>query len=350
MAELSGNHNGDINRALKLIEIAAESGADAVKLQTYTADSLVLDCDRPEFVLSAPASTWNGRRLYDLYREAHTPWGWHKDLFARAEELGITIFSAPFDKAAVGLLEGLGTPAYKLASNELHDWPLVAEIVRTGKPIILSAGVATLEDLTNTLEFMRREGARDIVVLHCVSAYPAPLEDTNLRTMEDIARRFDVVVGLSDHTMGVEASVAAVVHGASVIEKHITLDRHDGGPDSSFSLEPDELKTLCRETKAAWKNPEGARYDPVILGEVKYGGTTDLKTKGIYTRQFWTIRDIKAGDIFSEDNIKSIRGPSDSGAVSTMSYKEIYGAIAREDIARHEPVLPSMVGKRRKPA
>lgn len=310
----------------------------------------MLDCDRSEFVLNAPASTWNGCRLYDLYREAHTPWEWHKDLFARAVELGITIFSAPFDKAAVGLLEDLGTPAYKLASNELHDWPLVAEIVRTGKPIILSAGVATLEDLTNTLDFMRGEGARDIVVLHCVSAYPAPLEDTNLRTMEDIAQRFDVVVGLSDHTLGIEASVAAVVHGASVIEKHITLDRHDGGPDSSFSLEPDELITLCRETKAAWQNPKTARYDPVILGEVRYGGTTDLKTKGIYTRQFWTIRDIRAGDVFSEDNIKSIRGPSDSGAVSTMSYKEIYGAIAQKDIARHEPVLPAMVGKRRKPA
>ncbi len=310
----------------------------------------MLDCDRPEFVLNAPKSTWNGRRLYDLYREAHTPWEWHKDLFARAEALGIAIFSAPFDKAAVALLEDLGAPAYKLASNELHDWPLVAEVARTGKPIILSAGVATLEDLAGTLEFMRREGARDIVVLHCVSAYPAPLEDTNLRTMEDIARRFDVIPGLSDHTLGIEASVAAVVHGACVIEKHITLDRDDGGPDSSFSLEPDELKSLCRETKAAWQDPKDARYNPVVLGEVKYGGTTDLKKKGIYTRQFWTIRNIKAGDVFSEDNIKSVRGPSDSGAVSTMSYKEIYGAIAAQDIARHEPVLATMVGKRRKPA
>lgn len=350
IAELSGNHNGDINRALKLIEIAAECGADAVKLQTYTADSLVLDCDRPEFILDAPDSKWNGRRLYDLYQEAHTPWEWHKDLFAKAAELGITIFSAPFDKDAVQLLENLNVPAYKLASNELHDWPLIEKVAQTGKPIIISTGVATLDDLTNTLDFMHSKGAQDIIVLHCVSAYPAPLKDTNLRTMEDIAQRFDVVPGLSDHTLGVEASIAATIHGACVIEKHITLDRNDGGPDSSFSLEPDELKALCTETKIAWQDPKSVVVNPDILGEVKYGGTTNLKKKGIYTRQFWTIEDIRAGDIFNEKNIKSIRGPSDSGALSAMLYEEIFGTEAPQDIAKHEPVLPSMIKKKSKTA
>ena len=345
IAELSGNHNGDINRAIKLIEIAAESGADAVKLQTYTADSLVLNSDRSEFTLNAPESKWNGRRLYELYEEAHTPWEWHEELFSKAKELGITIFSAPFDKKAVALLEELNVPAYKLASNELHDWPLIAEVVKTGKPIIMSTGVATQDDLSKTLAFMKEKGAKDIIVLHCVSAYPAPLEDTNIRTMEDIATRFDVISGLSDHTLGVEASVAAVVHGACVIEKHITLDRNDGGPDSSFSLEPNELKALCTQTRKAYENPDDVSYNEVIIGDVKYGGTTDLKKKGIYTRQIWTIADIKAGDTLQEGfNVRSIRGPSDSGAISTMDYQDVYGQIAKQDIAKHEPLMWNMLG------
>ncbi|MEZ5813482.1 MAG: pseudaminic acid synthase [Alphaproteobacteria bacterium] len=348
IAELSGNHNGDINRAIKLIEIAAESGADAVKLQTYTADSLVLNSDRPEFTLNAPESKWNGRRLYELYEEAHTPWEWHQALFDKAKELGITIFSAPFDKKAVALLEELNVPAYKLASNELHDWPLIAEVVKTGKPVIMSTGVATQEDLSRTLDFMEGKGAKDIVVLHCVSAYPAPLEDTNIRTMEDIATRFNVTPGLSDHTLGIEASVAAIVHGARVIEKHITLNRNDGGPDSSFSLEPDELKALCVEARKTYENPDGASYNPSIIGDVKYGGTTDLKKKGIYTRQIWTIADIKAGDVLQEDvNVRSIRGPSDSGAISTMDYQNVYGQTARQDIAKHEPLMWNMLEERK---
>lgn len=350
IAELSGNHNGDVHRALRLIDIAADAGADAVKLQTYTADSLVLNSDRPEFTLDAPDSKWNGRRLYELYEEAHTPWEWHKTLFSRAKERGITIFSAPFDKEAVALLESLNVPAYKIASNELHDWPLLEEIIKTGKPIIISTGVATQDDLQNTLSFMKDKGAKEIVVLHCVSAYPAPLEDTNLRTMEDIAERFDVISGLSDHTLGVEASVAATVHGATVIEKHITLDRDDGGPDSSFSLEPDELKALCTETRKAHENPDAVTYNEAILGTVKYGGTTDLSKKGIYTRQFWTIDDISAGDILGEHNIKSIRGPSTSGAISTMEFEKVFGATAKTDIAKHEPLMMDALEERKKTA
>jgi N-acetylneuraminate synthase len=346
IAELSGNHNGDMRRALELIEMAAEKGADAVKLQTYTADSLVLNSNRPEFTINAPDNKWNGRRLYDLYEEAHTPWEWHARLFERARELGMTMFSAPFDKAAVALLESLDTPAYKLASNEIHDWPLIEDVAKTGKPIIVSTGVATRDDVANTLDFMRSCGARDIVVLHCVSAYPAPLDATNIRTMEDIARRFGVIPGLSDHSLGVDAAVAAVVRGACVIEKHITLDRADGGPDSSFSLEPDELEDLCRTARAAWKNPERFCIPEEILGTVQYGGTTDLKRKGIYTRQFWSTCEIAAGQTLNEGNIKSVRGPSDSGALSTMRYRDVYGRTVRRDIARHEPILAEYLEER----
>jgi N-acetylneuraminate synthase len=339
IAELSGNHNGDIERAKELIKVAQDSGADAVKLQTYTADSLVLNSDRPEFLLNAPKSTWNGRRLYELYEEAHTPREWHQELFDYARDIGISIFSAPFDIEAVNFLEDFNAPAYKVASNEIHDWPLLEKVVSTGKPLIISTGVATKEDVKNTLEFVRSKGAKEVIVLHCVSAYPAPLKDMHLNTMIDMRENFGALVGLSDHSLGVEADIAAISNGAHVIEKHITLDRNDGGPDSSFSLEPDELKKLCKVVKETFENPESATYESAIMGEVKYGGETDLKAKGIYTRQFWTIENIEQGDILSNDNIKSIRGPSDSGAVSTMAYQSVMGARAKHPIAKHEPLM-----------
>ena len=326
IAELSGNHNGDIDRAKKLIAIAKESGADAVKLQTYTADSLTINSDQEEFTLQS--GTWKGRKLYELYQEAHTPWDWFPELFTYAQTIGITIFSSPFDIAAVELLESLNTPAYKIASNELTDWPLVEAVVKTGKPLIMSTGTATKQDVADTVDFIKSLGGDPPIILHCVSAYPAPAKDTHLGTMLDIGNSFDTLYGLSDHTLGTATSVAAVALGACVIEKHYTLDRNDGGPDSSFSLEPNELKTLCHDTKWAWES----------LGDIKYGGETDLSAKSIYTRQFWSIKDIQKGDILSFDNIKSIRAPANIKALSTKEYKNVIGQQAATNIAKHSPI------------
>ncbi len=338
IAELSGNHNGDINRALELIDIAAQAGADAVKLQTFTADSLTLDTDRPEFTLTG--GTWKGWNLHKLYQTTHTPWDWHEALFARAREKNIQIFSSPFDKKAVAFLQNLDAPAYKIASNEFTDWPLVEAAAKTGKPLIMSTGTATKDDVRDTLAFARTCGAKDICVLHCVSAYPAPPEDAHLMTIDDIAQSFpDVVPGFSDHTLGIAASVAAVARGACVIEKHFTMRRDDGGPDSSFSLEPDELAALCREARWAWAS----------IGHVQYGGDTDLVKKNIFTRQFWTLRDIAAGEIFDDTNIRSIRAPADAGGIETRHFREIIGARAAHAIPRHMPLtVNDVAGHKRK--
>ena len=327
IAEISGNHNGDIQRARSLIRAAKESGASAVKLQTYTADSLTINSNRPEFVLQE--GTWAGRNLYELYEEAHTPWHWLPELFRYAKELKITIFSSPFDQAAVDVLEELDAPAYKIASNELTDWPLVEAVVRTGKPIILSTGVASKQDILETINFVKEIGGDQLAILHCVSAYPALPAESNLATMLDIRNSFNVICGLSDHTLGTATSVAAVAMGASIIEKHYTLDRNDGGPDSSFSLQPEELKILCDDTKWAWDSIQGIRY----------GADTNLKKKGIFTRQFWTVEDINIGEELTSKNIKSIRAPSDGGGVRTKHYKEIYGKKAKIFIHKHSPVF-----------
>lgn len=326
IAEVSGNHNGDINRAIKLINIARMCGADAVKLQTYTADSLTIDTDREEFILKG--GTWDGRNLYQLYEEAHTPWDWFPTLFEEAKKIGITLFSSPFDGDAVVLLEKLGIPAYKIASNEFHDFPLIEKVVKTGKPIILSTGTARKQDVRDTLAFIKSIGGKDIIVLHCVSAYPALSLDSNLRTMDDLATSFDVISGLSDHTLGTATSIAAVARGANVIEKHITISRDDGGPDSTFSLEPDDLKILCDDARCAWE----------AIGEILYGGDTDLKAKNIFTRQYWTIENVRAGDILTEKNIKSIRAPADAGGISTKYFRNVLGSKANRDIPRHCPV------------
>ncbi len=332
IAELSGNHNGDIERAKTLIQVAKDAGASAVKLQTYTADSLTINSKQDAFILKE--GTWAGRNLYELYQEAHTPWDWFPELFECAKKLEITIFSSPFDKAALDLLEGLNAPAYKIASNELTDWPLVEAVVKTGKPLIVSTGAASKQDVAETIEFIKSLGGGDrLIVLHCVSAYPAPASDTHLKTMIDMKDSFNILFGLSDHTLGTATSVAAVALGACVIEKHYTFDRNDGGPDSSFSLEPQELKALCHDTKWAWES----------LGSIQYGGDTNLKKKGIFTRQFWTIEDIAKGDELSALNVKSIRAPADSGGVSTKHYKEILGKIVKHDIAKHSPVTLELI-------
>ena len=331
IAELSGNHNGDIERAKKLIKVAKDSGVSAVKLQTYTADSLTIDSDREEFTLKE--GTWEGRNLYELYQEAHTPWDWFPELFAYAKELNITIFSSPFDKAAVDLLEDLNAPAYKIASNELTDWPLVEAVVKTGKPVIMSTGASVKQEVSETVEFIKKLGGNQLIILHCVSAYPAPAEDTHLGTMIDIKNSFDTLYGLSDHTLGTATSVAAVALGACMIEKHYTLDRNDGGPDSSFSLEPHELKALCHDTKWAWES----------LGGVKYGGETNLKKKGIFTRQFWSIEDIEIGDEISFKNIKSIRAPADADGIRTKEYQNVIGKKAKSFISKYSPITRAAI-------
>ena len=331
IAEISGNHNGDIDRAKLLIENAKIAGASAVKLQTYTPDSLTIDTKRDEFILKT--GTWKGRNLYELYKEAHTPLGWFHDLFSFAKEIGITVFSSPFDDSAVQLLESLDSPAYKIASNELTDWPLVESVVKTGKPVILSTGTASKDDISETLDFIRSMDGQQVAMLHCISSYPALPQDSKLATMIDLRDSFEVICGLSDHTLGTATSIAAVAMGGSIIEKHFTLDRNDGGPDSSFSLEPDELKTLCHDAKWAWDSIQGVRY----------GADTNLHEKSIFTRQFWSIKDIEIDDEITTENIKSIRAPSDSGGISPKKFKSVFGKKARIHIPKHSPILSQSI-------
>jgi N-acetylneuraminate synthase len=295
IAEMSGNHNGDIKRAFALLEAAKAAGADAVKLQTYTADTITIDHDGPEFVIRG--GLWDGRKLFDLYQEAHTPWEWHGPLFAKADELGITIFSTPFDSTAVDLLESLGAPAYKIASFEAIDLALIERVAKTGKPIVISTGITNEQEIAEAVATVRNSGNEQIVLLHCVSAYPARPEEANLRTITDLHERFGVLAGLSDHTMGAEVAIAAVAAGASVIEKHFTLARADGGPDAAFSLEPEELRLLSRGCRIAWE----------AMGQVNYQITEDAKGSLPFRRSLYVVRDMDAGEPFTNMNVRSIR-------------------------------------------
>lgn len=328
IAEMSGNHNGDIERAFQLIAAAKAAGADAVKLQTYTADTITLDHDSEEFTIRG--GLWDGRRLHELYREAHTPWEWHEALFAKAREIGITIFSSPFDFSAVDFLEALGAPAYKIASFELIDLPLVRKVAATGKPLIMSTGMANAEEIGEAVDAARSAGNDQLVLLHCVSAYPARPEEANLRTIVDIAERFGVASGLSDHTMGIEVSLAAVALGASVIEKHFTLARADGGPDSAFSLEPVELEALCVGTRIAWQ----------ALGNVSYHRTEGETQNVIFRRSLYVVRDIAAGEIFTSENIRSIRP---GYGLPPKHYEGLLGRLALRDLARGTALAWDMV-------
>ena len=295
IAEISANHNGDLDRALRTIDMIKAQGADAVKIQTYTPDTITVDSDKEDFQITE--GLWSGYNLYRLYQEAQTPYEWHKPIFEHAEKTGITLFSTPFDETAVDLLEDLGAPAYKIASFEAIDLPLIKYVAQTGKPMIISTGMANLEEITEAVDTARANACDDIVLLHCISSYPAPVEQSNLRTIPDLAKRFGVITGLSDHTLGTTVSLASVALGANVIEKHVTLNRDDKGPDSDFSLEPEELGSLCRESKAAW----------LALGEAGYERKPAEEASIKFRRSVYFVKALKAGEVITPAHIRRIR-------------------------------------------
>lgn len=297
IAEMSGNHNQSLERALAIVEAAAKSGAHALKLQTYTADTMTLDVGGEGFVIDDPDSLWAGRTLYDLYREAHTPWAWHEPIFRRARELGLIVFSTPFDETAVDFLESLDVPAYKIASFENADLPLIRKAASTGKPLILSTGMATAAELDEAVRTARAAGCRDLVLLKCTSTYPASPENSHLRTLPHLRALFGCEVGLSDHTLGVGVAVAAVALGAVVIEKHFTLARGEGGVDAAFSLEPEEMAQLVAETRRAWQ----------ALGQVHYGPTEAEKPSLVFRRSVYLARDVEAGEVLTRDHLRIVR-------------------------------------------
>ena len=295
IAELSANHNGSLDTARNIIEEAKKAGADAIKLQTYRPDTITLDCDSEEFTIRG--GLWDGKTLYQLYEEAHTPWDWHKPLFEYARKFGITIFSSPFDNTAVDFLEELNAPAYKVASCEVVDLPLIKYIASTGKPMIISTGMANVDEIREAIETARDAGCKELAILHCVSGYPAPAQDYNLRTISDMVKRFGLVMGLSDHTLDNTTAITSVALGVSIIEKHFTLDRSGGGPDDSFSLEPKELESLCRDSKTAWES----------LGKVDYEIKPSEKSNIKFRRSLYFVKAMKAGDVITEDSIRSVR-------------------------------------------
>jgi len=329
ICELSGNHNGRLERALELIDAAAATGCDAIKIQTYTADTITLDVDRPEFRITG--GLWDGRTLHELYREAQTPFEWHAALFERAAERGVTLFSSPFDETAVDLLDALGAPAFKIASFEAVDLPLIRYAAAKGKPLIISTGMANLEEIQAARMAALGAGAPGVVLLHCVSSYPAELADANVRTVADMAERFDSPIGLSDHTHGTVASVAAIAMGASVIEKHFTLARSDGGPDAAFSLEPAEFSALVRDCKDAWTALGRAHYD--LLGSERANKQ--------FRRSLYVTADIAAGEALSRDNIRSVRP---GNGLPPAHLDDVLGRPAARDLKRGEPLAWDMLG------
>ena len=324
IAEMSANHNGKIETAMSIIEQAKKAGADAIKMQTYTADTLTLKCNLPDFQIND--GLWAGRTLHELYQWAQTPWEWHKPLFAQANKVGITIFSSPFDTTAIDLLEDLNAPAYKIASFEAVDLPLIKYAARTGKPIIISTGMADADEIAEAIEAAREGGCKELAILHCVSGYPAPASDYNLRTIPDMIDRFGLVTGLSDHTLDNTTAIASLALGGCIIEKHFTLDRSGGGPDDSFSIEPSELAELCQNAKTAWSS----------LGRVDYGRKSSEKANVKFRRSLYFVRDLKAGDIVSFEDIRSVRP---GFGIPPKNFQKIIGKHVVRDVKQGMPVV-----------
>jgi pseudaminic acid synthase len=297
IAEMSGNHNQSLERALEIVEVAAKTGVQALKLQTYTADTITLDVKEGEFFIKDKNSLWKGKSLYELYGEAHTPWEWHEPIMKRANELGMLCFSSPFDETAVDFLEGLNVPIYKIASPEIIHLPLLKKVAATGKPMIISTGMASIAEIDEAVEVINETGCEQFMLLKCTSTYPATPENSNVLTIPHMRKLFNCEVGLSDHTMGIGASVAAVSHGATVIEKHFTLNRADGGVDSAFSMEPEEMKQLVIETERAWQS----------LGKIKYGASDVEKPSMKFRRSLYIAKDMKKGDMLTEENLRIVR-------------------------------------------
>ena len=325
VAEMSGNHNQSLDRALAIVDAAADAGADALKIQTYTADTMTLALDRGEFTIAEAGSLWKGRTLHDLYHEAHTPWEWHAPIFERCAQRGMIGFSAPFDPTAVDFLESLEVPLYKIASFENTDIPLIRKVAATGKPLIISTGMASLEELEESVREARAAGCRDLVLLKCTSTYPAPPDCSNVRTIPDLRKRFGCEIGLSDHTAGIGAALAAVALGASVVEKHFTLARADGGVDSAFSLEPHELESLVAEAERAW----------LSLGAVSYGPTQVEQKSLVFRRSLYVVEDVRAGEVLTSANVRAIRPGL---GLAPKHFDRVVGSRVTRDIARGTPL------------
>lgn len=331
IAEMSGNHNGSLDRALAIVDAMADAGAQALKLQTYTADTMTLDIAEREFLIQDADNLWRGRTLYDLYREAHTPWDWHGPIFERARARGMLAFSTPFDASAVDFLEGLEVPCYKVASFENVDLPLIRKIAATGKPMIMSTGMASLAEIAEAVEAARGAGNRELVLLKCTSSYPAPPEESHLATLPHLREAFGCEVGLSDHTLGMGAAIAAVALGATVVEKHVTLSRAEGGVDSAFSLEPAEVRTLVTEMARARAS----------LGAVHYGPGERERESLKFRRSIYVVRDVRAGEPLSADNLRTIRPGL---GLAPRHWDAVLGRRAACDIARGTPLAWSLIG------
>lgn len=331
VAEMSGNHRQDFKEAVKILEAAKRAGADAIKLQTYTPDTLTIDCENEYFQING--TLWEGKRLYELYSKTYTPWDWQPSLKKVANDLGLDLFSTPFDDTAVEFLEKMNVPAYKIASFEIIDLPLVRRVAQTDKPIIMSTGMATLEEVKEAVEAARNAGATQIALLKCTSAYPASPEEMNLRTIPHLEETFQVPVGISDHTLGAAVPIAAVALGACIVEKHFTLSRAVSGPDSAFSLEPQEFKTMV----------EGIRTTEKALGEVRFGMTQEEAKSRVFRRSLFVVKDIKAGEVFTEENVRSIRP---GNGLHTRHLEEILNKRAACDIQYGTPLTWDMIGEK----
>lgn len=325
IAEMSGNHNQSLERALEIVDAAAKSGAHALKIQTYTADTMTINSENPDFKIDDENSLWNGQNLYQLYQQAYTPWEWHKPIFDRARELGMIPFSTPFDVTAVDFLEELDVPLYKIASFENTDIPLIRKVAATGKPMIISTGMASAGEIEEAVVAARDAGCKDLILLKCTSTYPATPANTNISTIPHMRDMFNVQVGLSDHTMGIGVSVAAVALGATVIEKHFTLSREDGGVDSAFSMEPDEMKALVMETEKAWQ----------AMGNITYGPTEKEKASLKFRRSIYVSKDIVAGELYTKDNIKVVRP---GFGLEPKYYEQILNTVSTKSISKGTPL------------